>query len=244
MSKTLEQKLCKRSFGYDFVRRFLVRPAMHLYYKKIDVIGVKAIPCSGPVIFAPNHQNALMDALVILCTKDRQPVFVARADIFKKPLIIAILNFLRILPIYRKRDGGVPSDNNQETFDLILKVLHENYAVGIMPEGTHNEIKRLRMLQKGIFRLAMQAQESHGSAPSIKIIPVGIEFSNTNKFRSEVIIRYGEAIEVSDFYEQYVENSARAFKLMQDALMKKMEEGMIHIANKNHSRRNRIFKHK
>jgi 1-acyl-sn-glycerol-3-phosphate acyltransferase len=158
MGKTLEQKLCTRSLGYAFVRNFFVRPALYLFYRKVDVIGAKDVPNEGSVIFTPNHQNALMDALSVICTKNRQPVFVARADIFKKPFIIAILHFLRILPIFRKRDGGNSSDNNQETFDLIMTVLKNRQAVGIMPEGNHNDIKRLRMLQKGIFRMAMQAQ--------------------------------------------------------------------------------------
>ena len=236
MTKTLEQKLCNHSLGYAFVRNVFVRPALYFYYRKIDVIGAKDVPDSGPVIFTPNHQNALMDALAILCTKNRQPVFVARADIFQKPLIIAVLNFLRILPVYRKRDGGNSSDNNMETFDLILKVLHSQQAVGIMPEGTHNEIKRLRMLQKGVFRMAMQAQEKYGSSPAVKIVPVGIEYTSTHKLRSDVIVRYGKAIELSDFYGLYAENPARAFKQMQNTLMEKMREGMIDISSEQYYR--------
>ena len=113
MSKTLEQKLCNRSFGYALLRTYLINPAYYLFYRRVNVIGAKDVPDKGPVIFAPNHQNALMDAMTILCTKDRQPVFVARADIFKKPLIISILNYIRILPIYRKRDGGSRKNTGQ-----------------------------------------------------------------------------------------------------------------------------------
>ena len=231
MPKTLEQKLCNRSLGYTFVRNVFARPALYFFYRKIDIIGAKDVPDSGPVIFTPNHQNALMDALSILCTKDRQPVFVARADIFQKPMIIAILHFLRMLPIYRKRDGGRSSDNNQETFDLILRVLHSGHAVGIMPEGTHNEVKRLRILQKGVLRLAMQAQKEHGNKPMVKIIPVGIEYTSTNKFRSDLVVNYGKPIELSSFYDLFVENPAKAFKQMQDALSEKIKERMIDITN-------------
>ena len=231
MAKTLEQKMCSRSLGYAFVRNFFVGPALRLFYRKVDVIGAKDVPNTGPVIFTPNHQNALMDALSILCTKNRQPVFVARADIFQKPLIIAVLHFLRILPIYRKRDGGIASDNNQETFDLIPKILHSGQSVGIMPEGNHGDIKRLRMLQKGVFRLAMLAQEKYGSSPMMKIVPEGIEYTSTNKFRSDLMVKYGKAIEVSDFYDLYAKNPARAYKHMQDVLMEKMREEMIDITS-------------
>ena len=236
MSETLEQKMCKRSLGYSFVRNVFVRPLLYLSYRKVNVVGASSVPDTGPVIFAPNHQNALMDALAILCTKDRQPVFVARADIFRRPAVIAILHFLRILPIYRKRDGGSSSDNNRETFDIIQQVLLDGRAVGIMPEGTHNEFKRLQVLQKGIFRLAMQVQEQYGNRPGVKIIPVGIEYGNTGKFRSSVMVNYGRAIEMSDFYDLYAENPAKAFKLMQDILSEKMREGMIDIRNERHYR--------
>jgi len=231
MAKTLEQKLCKRSFGYSLLRNLLVRPALYLFYRKIDVIGVKNVPNFGSVIFAPNHQNALMDALAINCTKDRQPVFVARADIFKKPMIIKALHFLRILPIYRKRDAGIVSDNNQETFDLLINVLHNDLAIGIMPEGMHSEIKRLQTLQKGIFRIAMQVQEKYGNTSKVKIIPVGIDYTSTRKFRADVRIKYGKVIELSDFYDLYAENQAKAFKQMQEKLSEKMKEGMIDITN-------------
>ena len=234
MRKTLEQKMCKRSLGYALFKNYIARPAFFLFYKKIDVVGVNEVPDEGPVIFTPNHQNALMDALAILFTKNRQIVFLARADIFKKPFIISILHFFRILPIFRKRDGGISAENNQETFDMILKVLESGNAVGIMPEGMHNKMKRLQMLQKGVFRLALQAQEKYGATPMIKIIPVGIEFTNTYKFRSSLIVNYGKAIEVSDFYNMYVENSAKAYKQMQDTLTEKIKEGMVDITNDQH----------
>jgi len=89
----------------------------------------------------------------------------------------------------------------------------------------------LRMLQKGVFRLAMLAQEKHGNTPMVKIVPVGLEYTSTNKFRSDVIVRYGDSIELSDFYDLYAENPAKAFKQMQDFLMAKMREGMIDVAN-------------
>ncbi|MDR0815049.1 MAG: 1-acyl-sn-glycerol-3-phosphate acyltransferase [Bacteroidales bacterium] len=227
----LKKKLSRYSKGYALVRGIVVHRVFSLFYRRIQVIGSENVPRKGAVIFTPNHQNSLMDAICILCTYNRQPVFVARADIFNKPFIIAILNFLRILPIYRKRDGVNTIDNNQETFDILLEVLHHQQAVGIMPEGVHNKIKRLRMLQKGVFRFAMKAQEHSGNQPDIKVVPVGLEYSDTRKFRSNVIVRYGSPIEMSDYYDLYVENAPRAFKLLQDTLSAKMKEGMVNIEN-------------
>src|SRR5665811_1721793 len=76
-----------------------------IYYKRITVVGYEKIPVKTPVIFAPNHQNALMDAFAVMFPARKHVVFMARADIFKKPAIAKILNMLQILPIYRIRDG-------------------------------------------------------------------------------------------------------------------------------------------
>ncbi|MDR1864013.1 MAG: 1-acyl-sn-glycerol-3-phosphate acyltransferase [Bacteroidales bacterium] len=213
------------------MRTFFALPVFRFFYRNIHVSGKRTKSDRGAVIFAPNHQNALMDAICILCTENRQPVFVARADIFNKPYIVRLLHFLHILPIYRKRDGVNVMDNNQETFDILLKILLHGRAVGIMPEGTHNKIKRLQMLQKGIFRIALKAQESYGRQRGIRIVPVGLEYSDTRKFRSDVIIHYGEALEMADYYDLYAENPAKAFRTLQRVLSERMKSGMIHIEN-------------
>ena len=57
-----------------------------------------------------------MDALAVLFTHNGQPVFLARADIFKKKMIAAILYFLKILPVYRIRDGFSSLKANDEIF--------------------------------------------------------------------------------------------------------------------------------
>ena len=62
------------------------------------------LPSDGAVIISPNHTNTLMDALVILQSRRDRTVFAARADIFRKPRIAAILRFLKILPMARSRD--------------------------------------------------------------------------------------------------------------------------------------------
>lgn len=62
---------------YRYVCLFL-----RLFYKTIVIEGKDNIPNNSPIIFAPNHQNALMDPLAVLYGSKRQIVFLARADIF------------------------------------------------------------------------------------------------------------------------------------------------------------------
>ncbi len=104
------------SIGYLLFRE-LVRIPYSLFYRKINIIGKENIPRNKPIIFAPNHQNALMDPLAMLFSTPKQIVFLARGDIFKGNILITILTFLKILPVYRQHDGKAALKKNNAVFD-------------------------------------------------------------------------------------------------------------------------------
>ena len=174
-----------------------------VFYRKVIVLGRENINPNHHLIFAPNHQNALMDALAVLFTQDGQLIFLARADIFKKKIVAAILYFLKILPVYRIRDGFRSLKGNDEIFTKTIDVLKSKNGLVILPEGDHAGFRRLRQLKKGICRVAFQADEATEFNLKIKIIPVGIEFSNYSRYRQVLTVVYGKPIEVSEFYELY-----------------------------------------
>lgn len=225
MSKDID----KWSFWYWFWK-LLVRFSFKNYYGRIQVRNVKKIPHRQPVIFVLNHQNALMDALAVLTTNKYQPVFLARSDIFKGRIAIAILTFLKILPIYRIRDGADQVKKNEEIFEKTLQVLNNKInPLGLMPEGNHGDKRRLRPLQKGVFRIAFKAQEAYGNKPGVKIQPIGLDFEHYQKFGKSLFVNYGDPIEVAGFFDAYAENPVQAMNDFREFLAKKMKEVMIHI---------------
>ena len=201
----------------------------NVFYRKVIVLGRENINPDDPVIFAPNHQNALMDALAVLFTNNGQNVFLARADIFKRKSIAAILYFLKILPVYRIRDGFSSVKGNDEIFIKTIDVLKNKNGLVILPEGDHAGFRRLRQLKKGICRVAFQSDEATGFSLKIKIIPVGLEFSNYSRFRQVLTVAYGKPIEVSDYYESYKVNPERALNELRSRLSDEMKGNMIHI---------------
>ena len=201
----------------------------NVFYRKVIVLGRENINPDHPVIFAPNHQNALMDALAVLFTNNGQNVFLARADIFKRKSIAAILYFLKILPVYRIRDGFSSVKGNDEIFIKTIDVLKNKNGLVILPEGDHAGFRRLRQLKKGICRVAFQSDEATGFSLKIKIIPVGLEFSNYSRFRQVLTVAYGKPIEVSDYYESYKVNPERALNELRSRLSDEMKGNMIHI---------------
>ena len=172
----------------------------NIFYRKVIAYGKDHLDFSVPTILAPNHQNALMDALAIICTLERQLVFLARADIFKKKLVARILYRLKILPVYRIRDGFENLKQNDDTFHDTLRVMEHRNGVVILPEGSHDVHRKLRQLKKGICRIAFQTAEASDYKKEINIVPVGIEYSHYWRFRQVLTVVYGHPIHVSEYY--------------------------------------------
>ena len=85
-----------------------------LYYKQYRVLNEQNIHKRGePLLIVCNHQNGLLDALAILFmfADWRQPVFIARGDLFRKAFVAKLLRFIKIMPAFRTMDGDDPSQN-------------------------------------------------------------------------------------------------------------------------------------
>ena len=206
-----------------------------IFYRRIEVKHWERIPRDRPVLLAPNHQNALMDAMATHNTSRRDPVFLARADIFKNKFIAGLLRLIKILPVYRIRDGASELGKNEDVFQEVMQVLlRKKCPVAIMPEGNHGNKRRLRPLVKGIFRIAFQAQENYGEKPGVVIVPVGIDYSNYTNFRGKLFLQYGEPIEVSEYYGAYLENQPKAINMLRERLAGEMRKYMIDIRSEEH----------
>ncbi len=224
-----KENIEKYSAGYALVKTIAGFWHNNVFYRRVIVFGRENINPDHHLIFAPNHQNALMDALAVLFTHKGQPIFLARADIFKKRTIAAILYFFKILPVYRIRDGFSSLKGNDEIFTKTIDVLKNKNGLVILPEGDHAGFRRLRQLKKGICRVAFQSDEATGFTLNIKLIPVGLEFSNYSRFRQVLTVVYGKPIEVSEFYDRYKESPERALNELRTRLSEKMKSNMVHI---------------
>ena len=224
-----KEKIEKYSRGYALLKSVAGFWHNNVFYRKVIVLGLDNIHPDDHLIFAPNHQNALMDALAVLFTHKGQPVFLARADIFKKKAVASILYFLKILPVYRIRDGFSSLKGNDEIFNKTIDVLKNKNGLVILPEGDHSGFRRLRQLKKGICRVAFHADEAAGFKLNIKIIPVGLEFTNYSRYRQVLTVVYGKPIEVSEYHDHYKLNPERALNELRNRLSSEMKKIMVHI---------------
>jgi 1-acyl-sn-glycerol-3-phosphate acyltransferase len=224
-----KENIEKYSRGYALLKKVAGLWHNNVFYRKVIVLGRENLNPDDHLIFAPNHQNALMDALAVLFTNSGQNIFLARADIFKKKSIAAILYFLKLLPVYRIRDGFSSLKGNDEIFNKTIDVIRNKNGLVILPEGNHEGIRRLRQLKKGICRIAFQAEEVSDFKLHIKIIPVGLEFTNYSRYRQVLTVVYGKPVEVSEFHDIYQKSPEIALNELRKKLSVEMKRIMVHI---------------
>ncbi len=224
----------KWSLGYWMLKQY-VRFVHWLVLKKTCIIGKEKIPLNKPIIFAPNHQNALSDPMAVLLNTSFQPVWLGRADIFgKSKLVDALLRFAKIIPVYRIRDGKENLNKNQETFSLSIKVLENNFALALFPEAAHSFKRQMLPHKKAVPRIAFLAEEQTNCQLDIQIIPAGIYYSHYWKFNRTLIVNFGEPIPVRKYRETFKENPNAASIALKNDIYNALLDLIINIKSREH----------
>ncbi len=227
----METKIYQKTHLYSVLRiysNFIYRR----WFSSIEVNGKNSIPENSPVIFAPNHQNGFIDAMALLSSSPKPVVFLARADLFRKKTLDKILRALKIMPAYRIRDGIQNLKKNEDSFEQAVEVLLHKEFFCLMPEGGQDEARTLRPLVKGMFRIAFAAQDVLKDTDSVKIVPVGIDYGSYDHSGSHLVVNFGKAINIREYYDAYLENAPVAQNQLRDELSKQMSPLMLNIRSK------------
>lgn len=221
--------MTRNSRGYNIIR-FIFRFAYHWFYRKVIVTGAKNIPKKKAVIFAPNHQNALMDPLAIIFNNSLQTVFLTRGDIFI-PSLVPIFSYLKMLPVYRIRDGADSLKQNEEIFIKSIEILEAKMSLSLFPEALHFGKRSLRPLKKAIPRIVFQAEERNNFQLEINIVPVGIFYDNYTDSGSLLQVNFGKPLDVRQYKDDYEKNPQKTMLKLKDDLAEEIKKLIIHIEN-------------
>lgn len=171
---------------------------LRTFFRKVTVIGMEKIPADRPVILVSNHQNAMLDPLVLCVESKRQLHWLTRADVFKKPAVNKLLRNFNMLPVYRERDRVDDlSAYNKVTFEVCNERLKEGAIICMFPEGTHRGKKQLVPLKKGVARVALNALIS--DMRHVSIVPVGLDYEDFYNYRKDLLVLVGDPIDLTPF---------------------------------------------
>jgi 1-acyl-sn-glycerol-3-phosphate acyltransferase len=171
------------------LRRFF-RSLVHLYFRRVEVVGLRPDAAVGGRVFVANHTNALLDPILVLVDAPCDVSPLAKSTLWSIPGLRWLLDSADAVPVVRRRDDpSKASGSNDAMFEKVADHLRAGGNILVFPEGTsHNEPKLLR-LKTGAARMIELASRQGGSGLSFQA--VGLEFDDRATFRSRAVVAYG-----------------------------------------------------
>jgi 1-acyl-sn-glycerol-3-phosphate acyltransferase len=224
-----------RNWPYDLLKR-LILAGFFCYFREIRMEGIDRVPASKPVMLLLNHQNALLDPLLYAAfARARRPYFLTRSDVFKNPLLRGFFKALRMLPIYRLRDGRETLQRNQEVFALCAGLFSKGEHVLLFPEANHNLRRQVRPLSKGFTRILDHALDRDPGL-DLYLVPTGLNYEQADRFPDRVAFYFGEPFALKEYVSE--EGNTLHAKALKDRVFEELTRLTTHIpTGEDYSRR-------
>jgi 1-acyl-sn-glycerol-3-phosphate acyltransferase len=179
--------------------RLLARVILRRFFRRLEVEGRSHVPARGPVLLVSNHTNALVDPLVLLITLRRRLTLTAKNVLARNPLLGLLMAGLGVVTFHRREDVGRGADRRQNlrSLERCRRVMHDGGALSIFPEGVSHSDPGLRPFRSGAARMALDFVEKDGNPGRLRIVPVGLLYTDKDQFRSDVWLRYGPPLDVA-----------------------------------------------
>jgi len=174
--------------------RWLTQGLLAAYFQRIDRFRPERVPDSGPLLIVANHPGSLTDAFIIGASVDRPVHFVASVQLFRSRPVAWLLSRCGVIPINRRQDDPTKMATVAQTFDACGAVLESGGAVGLFPEGVSYDDSQLKEVKTGAARLSLGLEGQHHGALGLAILPVGLTYSAKERFRSRVLVHFGEPL--------------------------------------------------
>ena len=218
----------------------VVQVALRVFFRRIELRHRERLALAGPLLFAGNHPNTLMDPLLVAINR-RQPVaFLAKSTFFKNPVTRTILESGNSIPIYRRQDtdpSAAPATpaqltaQNEATFGRCYDYLGKGGTLMIFPEGTSVSERRLRPLKTGAARIALGAEARHEFRLGLRVVPIAINYFDPSRFRSDVLLNIASPIVVANYATLYAQDPEAAADQLTDDIREALERRLIITRN-------------
>ncbi len=230
MARSKYEFVSLANFIYYSIIEAYVSLGLVFFFRRFKIIGKENVSRTKPVLFAVNHQSSFVDPILAASFTSRRPWFITRAGVFNSAFARWFFNSVHMLPIYRMNDGVNIKEANKATFQRSREILKTGGAMLIFPEGNHGMRKRLRApLKKGFARIALQADAETDFQLGVDIVPTGMFYEHSTKFRSDCSMNYGKPINTKDYAELYRDDANEALNQITKDLAVEMAKVLVDI---------------
>jgi 1-acyl-sn-glycerol-3-phosphate acyltransferase len=196
-----------------------VRVLIWLFYRRIEVIGAEHIPREGSLVVVANHHNAVVDAMLVMATLPRPVMVLAKAPLFRHPLIGPFLKLMGAVPVSRRQEGGDDPTRNEAMFAAAIKAVHDGGALLIFPEGRSEPEPTLLPLRTGAARIVLGAESVLRGRGHVVLLPVGLVFHDPGSFRAaSVQVMIGRPVATDDCAARYATQPEASVRTLTDRL--------------------------
>lgn len=179
---------------------------------RIRVKGLENMEETDKVIVCANHKS-LLDPIFLAISMPQRIYFMAKKDLFDKPLLGGLLRALGAFPVDR-------FGRDLKALRASVALVNEDKILGIFPEGTRVKEAKRENVKDGVAFIALKAKAD--------IMPVEI-ISTYKPFRkSEILIK--KPIPVNDFASF---KNKEAMKKMTDRVYDKIYEHHTIVESEN-----------
>src|ERR1051326_7760375 len=213
---------------YSFLK-VVFRITMRLFFRAYTVKGKENIPSAGPVIFLANHPSTFMDPIVVAASINRKVFFLAKAEVFKGKFAQWLLPRFNMIPVYRAQDDPTQMHKNKETFKKCFEHLAKGGCILIFPEGISLTERKLKKIKTGAARIALGAEADNDFKLGVKIISVGLNYSDPHTFQSNLFVNVDEPISVRDYKEQYEKDAFASASALTEEIRARLEKQVVAI---------------
>ncbi|MEJ5240826.1 MAG: lysophospholipid acyltransferase family protein [Anaerolineales bacterium] len=136
----------------------VVLTALFRLIMDLRVEGTEHFPMDGPAIVAANHVTNF-DVFPLQMALPRPLFFMAKAELFRNPLLDVLFRNLGAFPVYR-------GQRDEWALQHARRVLEYGAVLGMFPEGKRSKGRGLSVGKTGAARLAIEMR--------VPIVPVAI----------------------------------------------------------------------
>ncbi|HIR40923.1 MAG TPA: 1-acyl-sn-glycerol-3-phosphate acyltransferase [Candidatus Egerieicola pullicola] len=180
---------------------------------KLEYYGMENLPTDRGYILVGNHQS-YWDPVMMGLKLNTTLTFMANEKLFHKPVLAPIIRGLGAFPVNLKKP-------DMTAIRTAKKVVKEGKVLALFPEGTRSHDGKLLKFKGGVIYIASVTGED--------VVPVCITYGNGGKFRSRILIRYGQVIpnqEVLEGKKKDTESMRQAAVKLQSVVQQLQDENL------------------